>query len=364
MGAIDHGCAQHLGLQAALGVGHHAAHLDGARLRVDHVGAGRHLRFKRNVGQGRQPQREARARAQGVSVDLARIHQHPQPRRVGDGEQRRVAGAELVGAQLLPRVQVALDHHAAHACLQRQRLAHAGAAAIHARVRAGAGQLGARAGGVGLGLLQILARHDAQLEQLALARQRLAGQRRLGLRLGGVSLRGVKVGRGQLRQHRAGGHRLAHVGANGAHPPGKGGVDALRARLVPGQLGRHLGTDAGDLLGGGGVDQLELRMAGGVTQQGAVQDGRRGLGRRGGRFFAARGQQEQGRQRGGHGQTGKMLHDGSLAEEGANTAPAWLRSCQAPAALAASWRAARASSRVARRVRRASSKSVRSMPPR
>ena len=107
----------------------------------------------------------------------------------------------------------------------------------------------------------------------------------IALRFGGVGLGTAKIRRGQLRQHRTGLHRLADVSADRHHAPGKGGINALRALLIPdnarGQLYRDrlAGRRSGD------AQQRELHMPGREAHLVVLHDGLRGrrrFGRRGG----------------------------------------------------------------------------------
>ena len=167
-------------------------------------------------------------------------------------------------------------------------------------MRASARADSARARGVGLGLLQFLARHDAGGEQLALARQRLLRQVLVGLGLGGVGLGLAEIGRCQQCQRGARLHALAQVGADGGHAPGEGRDDALRALLVPHQARRQLDAQHAGRAGFRHRQQGQLRVVAGVVQLPGLQHRGRGLGfGRGGAGLLAAGQGERGAQRQG-----------------------------------------------------------------
>jgi len=156
---------------------------------------------------------------------------------------------------------------------QCQLLVDAGLAAVQARACLCAFQLGLCASRVRLRLLQLLARHDARLEQGLLALQLFVRPLQIGLRSCGVGLGGAELRGGQFGQRGTGGDGLSHVGLKATHASGKGGIQALGAAFIPHQSCRQIHH----LVRGGlcrfGGQQVELCMSGRVAQLLALEDG-------------------------------------------------------------------------------------------
>ncbi len=302
------------------------------------------------VGVGRRAHRQRHAAAHVRNVLLGDVEIDPEPGRIGDGEQRRLA----VGTHLQAGVDGAVDDRAGDRAAQPELLVDAAElAAEQGEAAGGALALDLAAPRIGLRRLDVLARGGAVIVEIAHAAQGLLRRRQIGRGAVGVRLRLAEVGGLDGGERSAPADPLPEIGEHPLHPAADRRVEARGRVLVPGQSAGGADARRRGRRGRRHRQGGELAGVGGELDAVAVEPG--GGGRRFGRPLLAAGRQEERREEDGG---EKPFHDAPWKSRRLKEVA---RSAADDRESAAAWAAA---SRTSLALRSASSSSSSEAPPR
>ena len=170
-------------------------------------------------------------------VALERVRDQPDPREVGDGEQRRAGLGELAQDALRSRTRPAIGERSANADGSSASSASATPSARSARRRRT--RLGVGGAERGLGLLHLARRDDPLGRKRALALERSARPGRAERRRRGVGARPAQVRAPQARERRARPDLGVELGERPAAPGPRWAAPPRVPRLVGRQLPEH-----------------------------------------------------------------------------------------------------------------------------